>query len=752
MTVDTAVPSALAELADACGVATSYVDAHGAHLHVSAGTLRAVLEAMGVPTSGRGQKSGNDNDDDGDGDGDDDDDPTLSDRRALEEFRLRAWRRVLPPTVVAAEGSACEFSVHVPQGATVSVSAHLETSDVTLPLQPQSPPSDSPSHAVGSREVDGVVVDRVVYTLPASLPIGWHRVVADLRHQDRDQTPPHQQAPQRVESTLLVYPLTIPVPSDLDVRRAVGLATQLYQVRSDASWGMGDLSDLTELADWAGRDLGADFVLVNPMHASEPFPPVSPSPYLPTSRRFSSPLYLRPEQIPEFDHLPAAQKARVAELADSAADLNSRDSIDRDASWALKLEALRIVFDAPLSADRAVAFEHFAAEHGESLRTFALWCAIAGAHGHDSSTWPAEFSGPHSPAVAEYARMHSTEVRFHQWLQWVVSEQRAEAQVRAVTSGMRLGVIHDLAVGVHPTGSDAWALNKSLARGVSVGAPPDIYNQKGQDWSQPPLRPDALAEAGYGPFREIVRAALRDAGGVRIDHILGLFRLWWIPSGSAPTDGTYVYYDHEAMLGVLALEATRAGALVIGEDLGTVAPGVRELLAARGILGTSVMWFEQDDDGPLSPEKYRALCMASVTTHDLPPTAGYADLVHVDIRAELGQLEGDIDSERRGAAREVEGFVSAVRSRGLLTSDSSLDLVAGLHGFTAGSPSLLFAVSVCDLVGDRRPVNMPGTSEEYPNWRVPLSDSSGSMVSLDALRRGDGGPVWRAATGGARMA
>lgn len=739
MTADTAFPSALAELADACGVATSYVDAHGAHHDVSDRTLRAVLAAMGVVSDKHPQNHDGDDDDD-------DDDRTVSDHRALEEFRLRSWRRVLPATVAAEEGVDTEFSVHVPRGSTVGVWAHLEESDTPLPLHPRT--SRSPGEQCV--EIDGVLVDRISFGLPESLPIGWHRIVAIV---DQDSATsasiggPHP-SDQQIESTLLVYPSTIPLPADLAERRAVGLATQLYQIRSVQSWGMGDLTDLAELVDWAGRDLAADFVLVNPMHAAEPFPPVSPSPYLPTSRLFAAPLYIRPERIPEYGALSLTDKARVDALAASASAMNSADSIDRDASWAGKLEALRIVFDCQMSPRRAERFDQFLAAHGENLSTFAIWCSIAGEHGSDTSQWPADLSDPESDAVAEHARAHSSEVLFHQWLQWTVAQQRSDAQASARDAGMRLGIIHDLAVGVHPTGADAWVFNKSLARGVSVGAPPDIYNQRGQDWSQPPLRPDALEEGGYHQFRDIVRAALRDAGGIRIDHILGLFRLWWIPSGSLPTEGAYVHYDHEAMLGVLALEATRAGAVVIGEDLGTVAPGVREVLSARGILGTSVMWFEQDASGPIDPQEYRRLCMASVTTHDLPPTAGYADLVHVDIRDELGQLASDVDSERRGAAREVEEFKHAVRSRGLLGGESLMDLVAALHAFTARSPSLLLSVSVSDLIGDRRPVNMPGTSDEYPNWRVPISNSSGGIVSAESLRgMTHGGVVWGAVVG-----
>ena len=696
-----AVPPALAELAAECGVATSYEDAHGVHRDISSRTLRAVLAAMGVET------------------GRDDDEGDTAVREALTEVRLRPWRRVLPPTVVARQGTALTSPVHVPRGARVRLSIALEDGSAPLELRPSPTPEQS-------REVDGVLTDRLAVRLPGSLPTGWHRLLAVVEGEEA--------ASHRAESTLLVSPPTIPIPAGLDERRAVGLAAQLYQVRSARSWGVGDLSDLVALAEWAGRDLGADFVLVNPMHAGEPFPPLGPSPYLPTTRRFASPVYLRPEEIPEYAGLPPADRARVDALAESQHPANLADTIDRDSSWTAKLEALRILFAAPRRAERESGLADFVSAEGPGLGRYAVWCALAAEHGADWSRWPAALRDPESPEVARFARDHAGEVRFHQRVQWLVAEQRAAAQRKALEAGMRLGILHDLAVGVHPTGADAWALHRSLARGVTVGAPPDVYNQRGQDWSQPPLRPDSLAEQGYGPFRDIVRAALRDAGGVRIDHILGLFRLWWIPAGLPPTEGTYVRYDSEAMLGVLALEAARAGAVVVGEDLGTVAPGVREVLAERGVLGTSVMWFEQRDSSPLPPESYRRLCMASVTTHDLPPSAGYADLVHVDIRRELGQLTGDPDEERRSAGEEIRSYADAARRRGLLRGDSPEDLVVALHAMLSATPSLLCAVSVADLVGDRRPVNMPGTSDEYPNWRVPLSDGRGALVGLEDLR------------------
>ena len=750
VTAISAVPPALAELAAECGVATGYTDAHGVHRDVSEHTLRAVLAAMGVG-DGPGHDDDHDNRNDNDNDNDDDNNtdtdtdtdeastdaaPTTadaSDRELLEEARLRSWRRVLPPTVVTRQGTPTPVSLHIPFGAEVEIRAHLEDGGRPLTLLP----------LAGTRvqqQVDGITMEQATVTVPGDIPSGWHRLVVVV---DPVTAPTHpgrtvEHSGRTVEATLLIAPTAIALPAGLDERRAVGLSAQLYQVRSADSWGVGDLADLGRLAEWGSRDLGADFVLVNPMHASEPFPPVSPSPYLPTTRRFVSPLYLRPERVPEYAQLTGSDRARVDDLARSAAAGNSADTIDRDAAWTAKLEALRLLFAVTPSPGRQSEFDQFTRDEEPGLHSFATWCVLAGQHGPDWIRWPEDLRDPESPAVAAFAEKNADEVRFHKWLQWLTTEQRASAQRAASAAGMRLGVIHDLAVGVHPTGADAWTLSRSLARGVSVGAPPDIYNQRGQDWSQPPLRPDALAENGYRAFRDIARAALRDAGGVRIDHILGLFRLWWIPAGAPPTEGTYVHYDTEAMLAVLTLEASRAGAVVIGEDLGTVAPGMRESLAERGVLGTSVMWFENHDGAPTDPEQYRRLCMASVTTHDLVPTAGYTELVHVDIRDQLGQLTRDVEEERDDAASEVAGFVAAVRDLGLLEGDSPVELVAALHGFVAAAPSVLFAVSVADLVADRRPVNMPGTSTEYPNWSVPITDGDGRVVGLEELMDSSG--------------
>jgi 4-alpha-glucanotransferase len=328
-------------------------------------------------------------------------------------------------------------------------------------------------------------------------------------------------------------------------------------------------------------------------------------------------------------------------------------------------------------------------------------------------------------------------VEFHCWLHWNLDDQLGQVQRDLVDTGMSLGVISDLAVGVPPDGADAWGLGAALARGVTVGAPADQYNQLGQDWSQPPWRPDRLAELGYAPYRDMVRAALRDSGGLRVDHVIGLFRLWWIPQGAKPFEGTYVRYDHEAMIGILLLEAHRAGAVVIGEDLGTVEPWVRDYLAERGVMGTSILWFERDwqgGGGLLPPESYRELCLATVTTHDLPPTAGYLQGVHVQLRHSLGLLERSLEEESAQDERSREEVLADLRRRGLLREGAPVpEQVEALHAFLTQTPARLIGVSVSDLAGDTRVINQPGTDEEYPNWRVPLAGPDGTPVLLEEL-------------------
>ncbi|MFI8487364.1 4-alpha-glucanotransferase [Streptomyces rubrogriseus] len=544
------------------------------------------------------------------------------------------------------------------------------------------------------------------------------------------------------QAHLIVAPARLPAPA----ARSYGLLVQLYSLLSRRSWGMGDLGDLGELAAWAGRSLGAGFVQVNPLHAAVPGAPTDPSPYRPSSRRFPDPVHLRIEDVPEYAYVTDHERARP--LRERAGRLREgvleKDAlIDRDAVWELKREALELLHEVPLGPGRRAAYCDYLAAQGTALEDHATWCALAEVHGSDWHRWPEGLRDPRSADTDRARRELMDRVDFHSRLTWLTDTQLTAAQRTAREAGMPVGIVHDLAVGVHPRGADSWAQQEYFAAGMSVGAPPDAFNSRGQDWGLPPWRPDRLAASGYEPFRELLRGLFRYAGALRVDHVMGLFRLWWVPEGRPPTEGTYVHYDAEAMLAVLVLEARRAGAVVIGEDLGTVEPGVREALRERGVLGTSVLWFERDwtgDGRPLPPERWRADCLATATTHDLPSTAARLTGEHVELRDRLGLLTRPLEVERAEAAADTAEWLEVLARLGLLrgtggdtgTPAEEAEIQA-VHRFLLRTPAHMAGIWLPDAVGDRRPQNLPGTWDQYPNWRLPVADAEGRPVTLEEL-------------------
>jgi 4-alpha-glucanotransferase len=532
-------------------------------------------------------------------------------------------------------------------------------------------------------------------------------------------------------------PLRLTVPAD----RQWGFTVQLYALRSKESWGHGDLHDLARLARWSATELGAGFVLINPLHAAEPLPPVSTSPYLPMTRLYTSPLYIRVEDILEYGALPAADKRTIRELAVPLRAANATaDLIDRDAVWRGKRAALELIRKVPLTESRKEAYETFLADSGRDLERWATWCALAEEYGPDWRAWPEDLADPgHAATVVAGDQKLRERAEFHAWLQWHADEQLATAQEAARDAGMTHGIIHDLAVGSHPGGADAWANRRLLATGFSVGAPPDGFNQLGQDWSQQPWNPRALATAGYLPMAELFGGGLRNSGGLRVDHVMGLARLWWVPAGQRPDCGAYVSYDHHAAIGVLVAAAARAGALAIGEDLGTVDPRIRDYLAERGVLGTTMLWFANRPDGTaLPPSEWRRACMATVGTHDVPPVFGFVTGDQVTVRARLGLLRTSEDQERGESDAMVARWQAALVAEGLLPSDkrpNPAEYTVALYGYLRKTPAVLLGVSLADAIGERRTQNIPGTSTEYPNWRIPLCDESGRPVLLDDLPR-----------------
>ncbi|WP_051885963.1 4-alpha-glucanotransferase [Streptomyces hygroscopicus] len=643
---------------------------------------------------------------------------------------------VAPDTLVAVL-AACGVDAATPAAAREALAAHehrratrlLPPSVVTR--QPETPRLESlglPHGTTGHVELEH---GAGTAALLDPLPVGLHTL--HVRTADRGDSCP-----------LLVTPERLRTPEG----RHWGFVVQLYSVLSRRSWGMGDLGDLADLAEWSAREAGAGFVQLGPLHAAEPGPLTDPSPYRPSSRRFPDPLHLRVEAVPEYAYLDGAARHMADACAARARALNDEvlrggSLIDREAVRALKLSALRHVHQAvPLTPGRAASFAAYLEREGRELTDFATWCALAEVHGGTWQTWPAGLRDPRSAAVARARSELADAVAFHQWLAWLTDEQLAGAQHRAVAAGMPIGLVHDLAVGVSPHGADAWAYQRFLAAGMSVGAPPDDFNPRGQDWGQPPWRPDALAAAAYRPLAGLLRAGLRHAGALRVDHVMGLFRLWWVPQGRPPGEGTYVRYDADALLGVLMLEAHRAGATVIGEDLGTVEAGVRGRLAERGVLGTSVQRFEyiggsEGRHGPLPPEQWRTDCLATLTTHDLPTTAAWLSGEHVALRARLGLLTRPEAEEKAEAAAERDGWLAELARLGLLPAgDGEADpdaALLALHALLLRTPARMLGVWLPDTTGDLRPQNLPGTSTVHPNWRLPVADATGRPVALEEL-------------------
>jgi 4-alpha-glucanotransferase len=562
-----------------------------------------------------------------------------------------------------------------------------------------------PDHVVGTiLEAMGAGTERPPKTSAVRFVREGSTLRDEVRLEDGSRLRPGRPLPagyHRFGDTLLVSsPSVCPLPQS----RRWGFAVQLPSVRSSRSWGFGDFFDLRRLGRWS-RGLGAELLLLNPLHAPAPGLPQEPSPYYPSSRRFRNPLYLRVEEAPG-----AAQAGRrLDSLAAAGRSLSRLRRIDRDAVYALKIEALELLW-AGFEGDRR--FERYRGEQGAALEDFATWCVLVETHGRRWRRWARELQHPHSAAVARFRSEKRNRVRFHEWLQWLLDLQLRRA-------GASIPLIADLAVGFDPDGADAWLYQDSLAADFRIGAPPDRFVPQGQDWGLPPLDPWKLRQQAYAPFIETVRSCFAHAGGLRIDHVLGLFRLWWVPRGGEPADGAYVRYPTQELLDIVALESARACAYVIGEDLGTVQPSMRRELRRRNVLGCRVFWFEER-----SPARYPAASLASVTTHDLPTVAGVwtgADSRHL---VQLGGAAFDAEEARqrqrlaRTARISLGGDVGAA--------------VRGVYAALASSPSLCLTVSLEDALGVEERPNHPGTTpDRWPNWSLALPKRL-EQIELDA--------------------
>lgn len=466
-----------------------------------------------------------------------------------------------------------------------------------------------------------------------------------------------------------------------------GWAAQLYALRSRGSWGIGDLADLRALGEWSRR-LGAGMLLINPLHAVLPTLPQEPSPYFPSSRLFGNPLYLRIEEIAG-----AGDEPVVAELTVAGHALNEQPLLQRDRVFELKSRALDALY-ARFRGSRD--FDRFCAREGETLQRYATFCVLAEKHRGPWRTWPSGSRTPAGRDVAAIAAGERSRVDFHRWVQWNFDLQLARAARQAT-------LVHDLAVGFSPDGADAWMWQDLIAFGARVGAPPDEFSPSGQDWGLPPFDPHKLRAAGYAPLLETLRRAMRHAGGVRVDHVMGLFRLWWIPEGATDArGGAYVRYLEQDMLDILAAESARAGCYVVGEDLGTVAPEIRRELRRRRVMSYRLGWFEDR-----SPQRFPAQALAALTTHDLPTLRGIWEGSDSDpgVRERLFRF---------GGAWEGAGTEQVAESA---------------HRALADAPSRLVTATLEDALGVAERPNRPGTTTEWPNWSLALP------VPLEEIQR-----------------
>jgi 4-alpha-glucanotransferase len=543
-------------------------------------------------------------------------------------------------------------------------------------------------------------------TLPADLPLGYHDfypAAGDWR------------------TRIIVTPWRCVEPR----KPCWGWAVQLHSARSRQSWGIGDLADLRQLAEWSA-ELGAGMMLINPLGPPAPVVPQGASPYYPTTRRFRNPLYLRVEDVPGAERL----GPQLTLLAAEARGLNALPRLDRDRVFHLKQQALRAIWEkggkgegetgrggeeeTGRGGEEEYRFTAFRREQGASLERFATFCALAEKHGPDWRKWPDEYRRPENAAVARFAAEHSSEVDYHAWLQWLLDRQLAAAS-RVVP------LLQDLPVGMDPGGADAWEWQDLLAKETVVGAPPDAFNATGQDWQLPPFAPAKLRAAAYEPFIQTIRATLRHAGGLRIDHVMGLFRLWWIPNGQPPQQGWYVRYPADDLLGIVALESHRAGAFIVGEDLGNVEPGVRQRLALRRMLSYRLLWFE---DYP--PAEYPELSMASVTTHDLPTIAGLWSGADEAAQRSIGLTVGNEMCQLRNRLRQMLGVEN---------DEPVAEVIERAYRQLAQAPSRIITATLEDAQAMPQRPNMPGTTGQWPNWSLVLPQDIETMAEAELPRR-----------------
>jgi len=663
---------------------------------------------------------------------------TVDDRRRLQReaaaLEESEWRCVLPPVVVLRGERRVPFTVLAPLLPVIHWRVASEQGET---LSGEVNPAQLA--VLGERGIRELWYVRLALELPTLEP-GYH----GLRLARADGT--------LLASTRLIVAPEACFEPELIHRggRVWGPAVQLYTLRSSRNWGIGDFTDLAGFAEAAAR-LGADLVGLNPLHALFPADPALCGPYSPSSRYFLNILYIDPEAVPEFAASVEARRLfATADFQARLAALRSAPRVDYPGVTGCKLEILREVFatfTARGSHERRTEFLQFINNGGQELEFFGLFHAL---HEHFTAAgvvggwpaWPEAFHDPKGAAAQSFRLAESRAVEFHCWLQWVAAGQLQAAERKARAAGLRLGLYRDLAVGPNGAGDETWAAPKLYAADATVGAPPDPLAPQGQDWGIPPVRPDELRARAYEPFIRLLRANMGRHGALRIDHVMMLFRLWWVPRGCASAAGGYVHYPLDELLAIVALESQRRQCLVIGEDLGTVPPEVRAAMAEYGLYSYRVLLFEREPDGRFRrPADYPRRALATIGTHDLPPLASFWAGSDIGLRERLALYpqpgEADVERQARAAARAA--LLEALHAEGLLPGKpseavSQEDLLHAVQCFLARSPAAVLVLQPEDWLGMDTPVNVPGTHENYPNWTCKLTADWPAFMAAPGVR------------------
>ena len=708
----------LDRLAEALGILPSYYDVWGQEQFISGETKAALAAAMGWPA---------------------DNEATIS--ASLEALTADTWRRGLAPVLVVNQGAPIIITLALPAAKTGIItwqvteeSGYLHSGTLDLSVLAHTEQQD----------VSGVSYIRRQIDLSMALPEGYHDLQVILDHGTH------------FVGKLIITPTHCLTPAEIAPGcRFWGFAAQLYGVSSATSWGIGDFSDLGRLASNAAA-LGADMIGLNPLHALFTADPGHYSPYAPSSRAFLNITMIAVPAIPELAECPAAL-AMLQEPAfkERLSAVQEAELVDYPGIAALKLPILELLYDSfrthHLSnhTERGKAYQAFMERGGKALKDFALFEALHEYLWRQQEVgwlwqeWPACWRNPASPEVAAFAAAHAVRLGFFMYLQFLAETQLADAKNAAKTAGMVIGFYQDLAVATHLGGAAAWAHQETVISGATVGAPPDLLAPKGQNWGLAPLSPWGLRTCAYAPFIDALRASMRHAGAIRIDHVMGLQRLYWIPAGLGGHQGAYVSYPLYDMLGIIALESRRQRCMVIGEDLGTVPEGFRPTLAKAGVLSYRVLYFERDlEDGFLAPGSYPAQALVTPSTHDLPTLAGFWTSHELAWRHRTG-LYRDEDTyhrENHHRAHERWKLCQALAAEGLLPdgvgpeSPMSAELMQAIYCYLSRSPGALLMVQLEDTVLSFEQANLPGTTNEHPNWRRRLVPDLDMLFELPQLR------------------